>query len=136
MKKSRENTSDSLLEEKEIKSKVGDEDLGDEELLSPRYDEVSTEEEVLEDFDISEENIPPGWQVAEDDGIIRIKKDFEFETFEKAADFVKKIADLSKTTHPPDVLVSHNIVTIEVHSTGAAFSMDELNLINRIDSLL
>lgn len=67
--------------------------------------------------------------------ILRIRKKFKFEDFNKAMQFVNRIADIAQEQgHHPDIFISYNRVTITLftHSIGG-LSVNDFILASRID---
>ncbi len=66
-----------------------------------------------------------------------LKRDFEFENFKKALDFVNSIAEIAESVnHHPDILVSYNKVSIKIftHDTNSITDLD-FKLVQKIDEL-
>lgn len=57
-----------------------------------------------------------GWSLIRE-GIHRIKKEFEFDNFLKAIEFVNKVADIAENEgHHPDMYIYYDKVVLELHT--------------------
>lgn len=66
-----------------------------------------------------------------------LKKDFEFENFKEALDFVNSIAEIAESVnHHPDISVSYNKVSLKIytHDTNSITDLD-FKLVQKIDEL-
>ncbi len=70
---------------------------------------------TLTDAEIAEfEPQVPEWQVAEVDGIKRIRREYRFKDFQQAMDFAVKVGELAeREQHHPDLHVAWGRVAVE-----------------------
>ena len=61
----------------------------------------------LPDDDINKyESQAPGWEVFEESGMKKMKRDFEFKDFKEAMEFINKLAGIAEEQgHHPDILL-------------------------------
>jgi 4a-hydroxytetrahydrobiopterin dehydratase len=56
----------------------------------------------------------PGWQVVEEDGIARLRREFKFKNFREALDFANQVGELAeREQHHPDLHVAWGKVVVE-----------------------
>lgn len=68
----------------------------------------------------------------------KLQKNYKFDSFEQAIDFINKVADLAKQeNHHPDIFNSHNQVTISLftHDQNAITELDK-EMSKKIDDLI
>jgi len=76
----------------------------------------------------------PGWSI-EDNKIVR---NFEFEDFREAVDFVNRVADIAEAEgHHPDIYISYNKVRLEIWTHKIdGLSKNDFILAAKTDKLL
>ena len=77
-----------------------------------------------------------GWLLVRD-GTHKIRKQFKFEDFKKAIEFVNKIADLAESEgHHPDIKIVYNKVQLDLftHAVGG-LSENDFIMASKIDKL-
>ena len=78
----------------------------------------------------------PGWILIKE-GTHKITKQFKFEDFKKAMEFVNKIADLAESEgHHPDIKIVYNKVRLDLftHAVGG-LSENDFIMASKIDKL-
>ncbi len=72
------------------------------------------------------------------EGINALTKEFKFETFKKAIDFINKVADIAESqNHHPEIINIYNrvILKLSTHDAGDVVTQKDRELAEAIDQL-